>query len=227
MIEDQRSFASNASHELRTPLTTIRLRSEALRDGTLDAAMAQQYVVEIDDEVQRLGNLVQDLMMLSRLDSGRLEAGREQIDTIRLARQLLGEIASQAERHSITLHLDVLADLQPVTAGSAHLLIVFRNLLNNGLKYTPDGGQITWRIRAEGDHLHHAISDTGQGIAAEDLPYVFDRFYRVDKSRSREVPGVGLGLSLVRMIVEFYGGTVYLTSEGIGQGTTSHVIWPT
>ncbi|MFN2162408.1 MAG: ATP-binding protein [Candidatus Promineifilaceae bacterium] len=227
MIEEQRSFASNASHELRTPLTTIRLRSEALRDGTLDAAMAQQYVVEIDDEVQRLGNLVQDLMMLSRLDSGRLEAGREQIDTVRLARQLLGEIAAQAERHSITLHLDVPADLQPVTAGSAHLLIVFRNLLNNGLKYTPDGGQITWRIRAEGDHLHHAISDTGQGIAAEDLPYVFDRFYRVDKSRSREVPGVGLGLSLVRMIVEFYGGTVYLTSEGIGQGTTSHVIWPT
>ncbi len=226
MIEEQRSFASNASHELRTPLTTIRLRSEALRDGDLDSATAQQYVVEIDDEVRHLGNLVQDLMLLSRLDSGRLEAGREQVDTVRLARQLLGEITPQAKERSITLQFDAQSELPPVTAGSAHLTIVFRNLLNNALKYTPDGGQITWQIQAAHDQIHHAISDTGQGIAAEDLPYVFDRFYRVDKSRSREVPGVGLGLSLVHMIVEFYGGTVTVSSEGIGQGTTFHIMWP-
>jgi signal transduction histidine kinase len=226
MIEEQRSFASNASHELRTPLTAIRLRSEALRDGDLDAATEQQYVVEIDEEVKRMGDLVQDLLMLSRLDSGRLEAGREQIDSIRMARQLLGEIAPQTQSHSIAIELDTPPELPLIEASSAHLMIVFRNLLANALKYTPDGGRITWRIRANGDQIHYSISDTGQGISAEDLPYVFDRFYRVDKSRSREVPGVGLGLSLVRMIVEFYGGTVYLTSEGVGQGTTSHVTWP-
>jgi signal transduction histidine kinase len=226
MIEEQRAFASNASHELRTPLTTIRLRSEALRDGGLDAEMAQQYVAEMDDEVQRLGNLVQDLMMLSRLDSGRLEAGRERIDTVRLARQLLAEIASQAESRAITLELDAPPTLPPVTAGGAHLMIVFRNLLSNALKYTPDGGRISWQIQAIGDAIRHTISDTGQGIAVEDLPRVFDRFYRADKSRSRSVSGVGLGLSLVRMIVEFYGGTISLDSAGMGQGTTAQVNWP-
>lgn len=226
MIEEQRAFASNASHELRTPLTAIRLRSEALRDGELDDATAQQYVVEIDEEVQRMGNLVQDLIMLSRLESGRLEAGREQIDTVRLARQLLAEFNLQAESRQITFLLDATENLPPVTAGQAHLMIVFRNLLSNALKYTPDGGQITWQIRAANHTIQHAISDTGQGIAADDLPHVFDRFYRADKSRSRAVPGVGLGLSLVRMIVEFYGGSICLDSGGIGQGVTVTVNWP-
>jgi signal transduction histidine kinase len=226
MIEEQRAFASNVSHELRTPLTTIRLRSEALRDGDLDADLAQQYAVELDEEVQRLGDLVQDLMVLSRLDSGRLEAGRERIDIVRLARQLMAEISPQTKSRDIALQLDVPPSLPIVTAGSAHLMIVFRNLLGNALKYTPDGGQITWQIRDAGDSLHHTISDTGRGISAEDIPHVFDRFYRVEKSRSREVPGVGLGLSLVRMIVEFYGGTVQLTSEGIDKGTEAHVTWP-
>ncbi|MFN2134973.1 MAG: sensor histidine kinase [Candidatus Promineifilaceae bacterium] len=226
MIDEQRAFASNASHELRTPLTAIRLRSEALREGGLDPSTAQQYVVEIDEEVRQMGNLVQDLMLLSRLDSGRLEAGLEQVDTGRLARQLVSEIAPQADRQSVIVELDIANALPPVMADSSHLMIVFRNLLTNALKYTPEGGHITWRIEADAETIYHTIIDTGQGIAAEDLPYVFDRFYRVDKSRSREVQGVGLGLSLVRMIVEFYGGTVRLSSEGIGEGTISYVAWP-
>ncbi len=226
MIEEQRAFASNASHELRTPLTTIRLRSEALRDGGLDAATKQQYVVEIDDEVQRLGNLIQDLMMLSRLESGRLEAGRERIDMVRLARQLLAEFKPQAQSRTITLQLEAPNNLPPVTAGQAHLMIVFRNLLSNAMKYTPDGGRITWRIHSADGFIHHSISDNGLGIAAEDIPHVFDRFYRVDKSRSRAVPGVGLGLPLVRTIVEFYGGAVCLDSGGIDQGVTVTIDWP-
>ncbi|MFZ0546287.1 MAG: ATP-binding protein [Candidatus Promineifilaceae bacterium] len=226
IIEEQRTFASNASHELRTPLTTIRIRSEALRDGRLDEETTQQYIVEIDEEVQRLGNLVQDLMMLSRLDSGRLEAGREQIDLLRLARQLVAEFKPQTAEHHITLLLDTPPTLPMVTAGQTHLTIVFRNLLSNALKYTPDGGQITWIIQVSAEAIQHTITDTGQGIAAEDLSRVFDRFYRVDKSRSRAVSGVGLGLSLVRMIVEFYGGTIRLDSEGIGQGVTATVVWP-
>jgi signal transduction histidine kinase len=227
MIEEQRAFASNASHELRTPLTAIRLRSEALREGGLDAPTARQYIVEIDEETQRMGNLVQDLLMLSRLDSGRLEAGREQVDSMRLARQLISEIAPLAERRDITVQLDTGTDLPPVTAGSAHLMIVFRNLLNNALKYTPDGGEITWQIQAGEGTIQHTISDTGQGIPSDDLPHVFDRFYRVDQSHSRDIPGVGLGLSLVRMIVELYGGTITLESGGPSQGTTAHVAWPT
>jgi signal transduction histidine kinase len=166
------------------------------------------------------------LLLLSRVDSGRLEAGQEHIDTGRLARQLLAEITPQAESRAVTLQLDMPPVLPPVIAGQAHMMIVFRNLLNNALKYTPDGGRITWQIELDDHVIHHTISDTGQGIAAEDLPNVFDRFYRVDKSRSRVVPGVGLGLSLVRMIVEFYGGTIRLDSGGIGQGVTVNVSWP-
>lgn len=226
MIDEQRAFASNASHELRTPLTNIRLRSEALREGSLDAATAQQYAAEIDDEVKRLGDLIQDLLMLSRLDSGRLEAGRERVDLTRLARLLMAEIKPQADSRAIAFQLDARPVLPLVTAGQAHLAIVFRNLLSNALKYTPDGGRITWQIWADDKAVHHIISDTGQGIAADDLPRVFDRFYRVDKSRSRAVPGVGLGLSLVRMIVEFYGGNIRVESEGVGRGTAVHVTWP-
>ncbi len=226
MVEEQRAFASNASHELRTPLTAIRLRSEALRDGDLDTATARRYVVEMDDEVQRVGNLVQDLMVLSRLDSGRMETGHERIDMARLARQLLAEVEPAAANRGIALEFEAPSTLPPVTATIAHLQIVFRNLLSNALKYTGDGGRIHWQIALTQDSFHHTISDNGQGIAAEDLPHVFDRFYRADKSRSRAVPGVGLGLSLVRMIVEFYGGTVRVDSAGVGHGTQARVTWP-
>src|SRR5690606_8254473 len=148
------------------------------------------------DEAERLGNLVQDLIVLSRLDAGRLDVGSEQIDPLRLARQLLAELSPQAEARHIHLHLDAPTALPLLSASLSHLHIVFRNLLQNALHYTPDGGQITWQIRHEGAELHHWICDTGQGVAPEDLPRLFDRFYRADKSHSRTVPGVGLGLPL-------------------------------
>ena len=226
MLAEQRAFVGNASHELRTPLTTIRLRSEALREGTLDPATASRYVVEIDDEVQRLGGLVQDLMLLSQIDAGRQEAGHEQIDPVRLARQLLREIEPAAQSRQITLSLDAPESLPSLTAGYNHLAIVFRNLLNNALKYSLDGGQITWHLAQAGEGIRHTIHDTGQGIAAADLLHVFDRFYRADKSRSRATPGVGLGLSLVRQVVTLYGGEVEIKSDGVGQGTAVSIWWP-
>ncbi|MCA9927971.1 MAG: HAMP domain-containing histidine kinase [Anaerolineales bacterium] len=226
MIAEQRAFAGNASHELRTPLTTIRLRSEALRHNLVNADTARDYIVEIDDEVQRLGNLVQDLIMLSRLDSGRLEAGQEQIEPVRLAQQIMQQLSAQANAAHITMTLDAPPELPTIAAGLSHLHIVFRNLLSNALKYTPNGGTVHWRIAVEDSALHHTIRDNGHGIAPEDLPHLFDRFYRADKSRSRAVTGVGLGLSLVQMIVEFYGGQIWIESEGVGMGTAVHVRWP-
>ncbi len=226
MIEEQRAFAGNASHELRTPLTTIRLRSEALRDNLVDEATARQYIVEIDDEVKRLGNLVQDLIMLSRLDAGRLEAGQEQIEPGRFAQLLIQQLAAQANESQITITLDVPAELPIIKAGLSHLHIVFRNLLNNALKHTPAGGAIQWHIMLENGKLHHIIRDNGQGVAAEDLPHLFDRFFRADKSRSRTIAGVGLGLSLVKLVVEFCGGEIWIESEGVGKGTAVHVNWP-
>jgi signal transduction histidine kinase len=226
MLEEQKAFASNASHELRTPLTTIRLRSEALREGLVDEETGQQYIAEIDDEVERLGNLVQDIIVLSRLDAGRLDLGSEQIDPLRLAHQLLAEFSIQAEARQITIQLNAPDTVPPVSAGLNHLHMVFRNLLQNALNYTPNGGTVTWQIQVEDHLLHHTIQDTGQGVAPEDLPHLFDRFYRVDKARSRAVPGVGLGLSLVKRIVESYNGRVTLQSPGLDQGTTVHIHWP-
>ncbi len=228
MIEEQRAFASNASHELRTPLTTMRLRTEALRrDESMDAPTQRQYIVELDEELGRLSSLVEDLVLLSRFDARRAEIGQEQIDLVRFAHSLQQVMAEQAEEREIDLQLDVAAE-GPVTANASlnHLTVLFRNLLDNAIKYTPPGGHVTWRVAVEGADAVFTIADTGQGIAAEHLPHVFERFYRADRSRSRSTPGTGLGLALARSIVESYGGRIVVASDGVGQGTTVTVRWP-
>ena len=226
MLVEQRAFASNAAHELRTPITAIRLRSEALREGALDEATKQQYIAEIDEEAARMGDLVQDLIMLSRLEGGRASRGQEQISPWQLAHSLMREFQPQAAGRHITLTLDAPEELPAQTASLAHMRIVFRNLLSNALKYTPDGGRITWKIRVAGGEIYHNITDTGQGIAPEDLPHVFERFYRADKARTRQVDGVGLGLSLVQTVVALYDGRITISSPGLGQGTTVELWWP-
>lgn len=226
MIEEQRTFAGNASHELRTPLTTIRLRSEALRDGVLDEQTAHQYIIDIDNEAAQLSDLVEDLILISRLDSGRLQAGHEEIDPIRFVRRLVQELEPSLVEKQLQLHLSLPDYLPPIQASLSHLQVVFRNILTNTLKYTPAGGQITWTIATSEDYFHSILTDTGQGIAPDDLEHLFERFYRADKAHSREIPGVGLGLSLVKMIVEFYGGAIDISSSGIDQGTTVTIQWP-
>lgn len=226
MLEEQRAFAGNASHELRTPLTAIRLRSEALRDGLVDAETARQYIIEIDDEVSRLSNLTQDLTLLSRLDSGNLQPGQESVNMLRLAQRLVDECQPQAAEKQLSITLNAPAILPEVQASLSHLHIVFRNVLNNAIKYTPPGGSVSWQITPTDTGLLNVIIDTGQGIAAEDIGHLFERFYRADKAHSREVAGVGLGLSLVKMIVDFYGGEIVVKSAGIGQGTAVTITWP-
>lgn len=226
MLDEQRAFASNASHELRTPLTTIRLRSEALRTGHLDEETTRRYIAEIDDETTRLSYLVNDLMLLSRFDTGRAESSGEMVDPSRLARQLTQELAPRAARHNVHLELEAATPLPPVQASQTHLRVVFYNLLDNAFKYTPEGGEVCWRLWVENDALRVEVRDSGQGIAAEDLPHLFERFYRADKARTRTVQGSGLGLSLVHSVVTFYGGRITIESEGLGQGTVAHVWWP-
>lgn len=226
MLDEQRSFAANASHELRTPLTTVRLRSEALRYDQIDAEMARQYVVEIDDEVARLGGLVEDLISLSRFDAGRAERGHETVDAARLARSVLHELESREMAQGRRLTLEAATDLPEVRASSHHLRVVLRNLIANAVSYTPVGGSVTCTLQLEGHNLLITVTDTGQGIAPEDLPHLFERFYRVDKGRGRTVTGAGLGLTLVQSIVEFYGGRITIESAGLGQGTTARVWWP-
>jgi signal transduction histidine kinase len=227
MLEEQRAFASNTSHELRTPLTTIRLRTEALRyDNSLDDTTAKQYIEEIDEEVSRLGNLVQDLTLLSRFDAGRAELGKDQVDMLRFATSVQHQVAEQASEKHIQIVLDLPTEPIPVSASINHLTVVFRNLLDNAIKYTPEGGEIIWKIVKEAQGVDSTIRDTGRGIPPEHLPRLFERFYRVDRARSRDIPGTGLGLALAKSIVEAYGGQISIESDGAEKGTTAHVYWP-
>jgi signal transduction histidine kinase len=271
MLDEQRAFAANASHELRTPLTTIRLRSEALRNGilfreaqhseaiqdvahhseviqdvvhhsggiqnladhggeshnqSLDDALARQYIVEIDEEAARMGSLVEDLILLARLDAGRGAAGDSQIDMARLARGLLREFEASPEAQQITFTLDAPADLPVITASLNHLRVLLRNLLSNAVAYTPPGGAITCALQANNAWLTLTVADSGQGIAPEDLPHVTERFFRADKAHTRAIKGSGLGLTLVQSIVNCYQGQLEISSPGIGQGTTVRVRLP-
>jgi two-component system sensor histidine kinase BaeS len=228
MIEEQRAFASNTSHELRTPLTTMRLRTEALRyDTSLTEADRQQYTVEIDEELVRLSGLIEDLILLSRFDAGRAELGEERIDLDRFAHSLYQSFAAQAAEKGVTLQLEVGLDHPAYLEASLnHLTILFRNLLDNAIKYTPAGGTVEWRIANGDGQAVFTVQDTGPGIAPEHLPHLFERFYRADKARSRSIQGTGLGLALAKSIVEAYAGRIGITSAGAGHGTTVSTYWP-
>jgi|GEM_PF-721099 len=227
MLDEQKAFASNTAHELRTPLTAMRLRTQALRDdSSLDIVSVQQYIREIDDDVVHLSNLVQDLTVLSLFDAGRAEVGHEEIDLLRLAKSLMEQI--QMLTYSKRLQIQLSIPETPIyqIASQSHLTIVFRNLLDNAIKYTPNNGTITWTIDTNEHGVIHTIQDCGQGIAPEHLPKLFTRFYRADAARSRDIPGTGLGLTLVRAIITAYQGNITIESAGVGLGTTVRVFWP-
>lgn len=227
MLEEQRAFASNTSHELRTPLTSIRLRSEALRDDpTLDTALRAQYIAEIDDEARRLGALIEDLTLLSRLDAGRAELGGAEIDFARFVGTFTGQMRTTAEARGLSLHVDVPDEPLVVHASLNHLTILLRNLLDNAIKYTPSGGTIRVRVRGTGTGVELCVADDGRGIDPAHLPHVFERFYRADKARSRDIPGTGLGLALVKSILDAYGGSIRIESAGVGNGTTAWITLP-
>lgn len=227
MLAEQRAFASNASHELRTPLTTIRLRTEPLVAGELDPATAQRYLAEINEEVVRMAGLVDDLILLSRLDAHRLAVGEEEVDVARLARRLQQELAPIATAKGIALQLEMPPlPVPPIQTNLNHLHVVVRNLLDNALKYTPPGGKVVVTVTQQQDLVQLQVVDTGQGIAAEDLPNVVKRFYRADKAHQRQTDGIGLGLALVQSIVDLYGGRLTIASAGVNQGTTVTVWWP-
>ncbi len=232
LIDEQRAFINNASHELRTPLTTIRLRAEALQARSLSVATTgQHYVKDIITEAGHLSTLIQALTLLSTFDMHRAEMGHDQIDVLHFAQSMIERCAAEAERKQIVLSLSV-SDAWPAAspvliASASHLIVVFQNILGNALKYTPAGGRILWQMEIVGGSVLHTINDTGSGIEAQHLPRVFERFYRADAARSRDdIPGTGLGLSLVKSIVDAYSGTIRITSAGRDQGTEVSVFWP-
>ena len=233
-MEQQRQFVANASHELRTPVTNIKLRSEALlSSGMTDTNRAQRYLTEIDSEADRLGRLATTLLDLSRLESGaaRREVPRELVDLPSLLLLVGDNLRMRADSAGLTLRVDAPADLLPVMIWPDQLEAALINLVDNSIKFTPAGGTIELAARQAGNACRITVSDTGPGIPPEDLPYVFDRFYRVDKAHSRQSSrsalgsGAGLGLSIVRTLIEQNGGRIEVASAP-GHGTTFTIELP-
>jgi two-component system phosphate regulon sensor histidine kinase PhoR len=219
----RRDFVANASHELRTPLTAIRGFAETLADGALrDERMAKRFLDNIADNARRLESLVQDLLELSRAESPDSKVELVPVDVVQAAAEVLSGLESRASRRGQQLELDGAAAVR-ARADARALDQVLLNLVDNAIKYTPDHGRIAVGARVDGDRVVVEVRDTGPGIPAPHLDRIFERFYRVDKGRSRAAGGTGLGLSIVRHLVGRMHGEVTVESR-VGKGTTFRVI---
>jgi two-component system sensor histidine kinase BaeS len=208
----------NVAHELRTPLASIKGYMEGLIDGVLPAEVAtfQQVYREAD----RLQRLVYDLQELSRVEAGTFELHPKPTAVARLVEFVVDRLGRQFEEKRVTLETDVSPDLPLIRADEDRVGQVLLNLVGNALQYTPSGGRVSLVARREGEKVRLSIQDTGVGISPEHLPHVFERFYRVDKSRSRAGGGSGIGLTIARHLVEAHGGQIEAASDGPGLGST-------
>ena len=213
----RRDFVANVSHELRTPLASIRAMAETLQDGAVhDDEVAERFVNIIVGEVERLTRILEDLLVLSRAESKLPERNVFPLNS--LIQEVAERFQTQAEKAVVRV-TTTLPETLMANANRDQIEQVLINLLDNAIKYTPSGGKVEIRAEATGDLLTVHLSDTGIGIMSQDLPRVFERFYRVDKARSRQSGGTGLGLSIVKHIVETHSGSVTVHSE-YGRGTT-------
>lgn len=212
-------FVANVSHELRTPLSLIKGYVETLLDGARDnPEVAERFLKIIERNTSRLDLLIQDLLTISALESGRMKLNLQPVDMRALAEKVLGDLHAKAENKNVALSNEL--PLLPVNADANRLEQVFANLVDNAIKYGRAHGRVTVGGRKLDDgRLELYVQDDGPGIPAEALDRVFERFYRVDKARSRDQGGTGLGLSIVKHIVQAHGGEVWAKSE-LGKGTT-------
>lgn len=220
----RRDFVANVSHELKTPLTSIAGYAETLVADAPDEATQRQFLHVIAQNARRMQHLVDDLLDLARLESGRWHPAARSLDIAEAARTAWAPLAEAARTHGVTLETGGLGDKR-VHADPDGLAQIFTNLFDNALRHTPAGGVIAVEARRVDAGMQIVIRDTGSGIAAEHLPRVFERFYRVDPARSRDQGGTGLGLSIVRHLVEGHGGRVDLESA-LGEGTTVRLTFP-
>ena len=223
--EARNQFVSNASHELKTPLATIKILVESMiYQDDMDRGLRKEFLTDINKEIDRLSSVVGDLLTLVHIDSHKLRLRREMMvfsDTVRETVGRLKPLAGKRKQEIVTK----IADGCEMFADPGKLAQVCYNIIENAIKYTPDGGTITVSLQKVGRDAVLEITDTGVGIPEEDVPHVFDRFYRVDKARSRDTGGTGLGLSIVQQIVRLHAGSVTVQSKR-GEGTTFIVQLP-
>jgi len=216
----RRDFVANASHELRTPIAAVRSATETLLSGALDDADAAiRFVDIIERNAQRLQSLLEDMLELSKLESNEFKLKRERVELGSVVPIVLGLFRERAEKKGVRLAAELPAALSAVEGDPRALEHVLSNLVDNAVKYCPAGSRIVVSASQEDERVKLVVGDTGPGIAAEHLPRVFERFYRVDAGRSRELGGTGLGLSIVKHMVEAMRGRVSVESE-VGRGST-------
>ncbi len=213
VLSRQSEFVANASHELRSPLAGLRLRLDILQErGRGDPDLTQRYLTQMEREVSYLQRLAEQLLALSTLDEGNAVA-RIPTDLAPLLYEMADDMTPLTRHAGLTLTVGVPPHLPLTKVDPEQLRIIMRNLLDNALKYTPPGGEINLDARAVDHGVEIVVADTGVGIPPEALSRIFDRFYRVDKARARSQGGSGLGLALVRDLVEANEGTIRVTSE--------------
>ena len=218
-------FVSNASHELKTPLSTIKILIETLLyQDPMDPAMVKDFLGDVNAEIDRLNRIVSDLLTLVNMDSGGMKLNLAEMRLNTLLEEQVKRLLPLARENGIEINLSMKEEIS-ISGDSLKLQQVIYNVIDNAIKYTPRGGEVETTLTRSGKRAVIRISDTGIGIPAEDLPHIFDRFYRVDKARSRATGGTGLGLSIVKQIVQMHGGDIRASSAE-GKGTTFEIELP-
>ena len=224
--ELRKEFVANVSHELRTPLTVIKGYVETLKDGALDdRARAMQYLCTVEKHTDQLTSLVDDLLSLSRLDSSAAVPSPRAVQLGKVAAKVVELMMPAAEKKGHKLLLQVADGLRPVIGNPEYLQRAVTNLVENAIKYTRENGLIKVIVREEAGWSVLDVIDNGIGIATDDIPRIFERFYRAERSRSRDMGGTGLGLSIVKHITQAHGGMVEVQSRP-GEGTVFRLKFP-
>ena len=220
-------FVANASHELRTPLATLVGYSETLREQgpALDSATRERFTAIVHDEARRMQRLVEDLISLSRIEAEKYSLPQEDLDLMGVVEMSRASCRGFAEERGSEIAIRAEETLPRVLGDRAQLLQLIDNLIGNALRYGRRGTPVSIAVRAEGEMVRLSVSDEGEGIAAEHIPRLTQRFYRADPSRSRSLGGTGLGLAIVKHIVERHRGILTIESE-VGKGTIVHVQLP-
>nr|MBA2733557.1 response regulator [Acidobacteriota bacterium] len=219
-------FLATVSHELRTPLTPILGFARMLRSGQLDAANFERALASIERNAELQSLLIEDILDYARIIAGKLKLEVQPIDPAVVVEAAVDVVRPAATAKDVRLQVVLDSGAGPIAGDASRLQQVIWNLLTNAVKFTPRGGRVQVRLARVNSHIEITISDTGEGISPDFLPYVFDRFRQADNSISRRHGGLGLGLAIVRQLVEMHGGTVSVSSGGLEQGTTFTVKLP-
>lgn len=215
----RREFVANVSHELRTPLTTIKSYAETLSDGSIeDDQTKSEFLGVIEAESDRMTRIVKDLLELSKIDYQQVEWKREEISLDILTKEVLKKLNIEAKNKEIEIEYAVMSEIPPVFVDRDKIQQVLINIIGNAIKYTPNNGKISVYLGSVYEEVYIKVIDTGIGIPKKDLPRIFERFYRVDKARTRELGGTGLGLAIAKEIIEAHGGNISVNSQ-FGKGT--------